>query len=495
MRFYLRWRLLYNRSAGWPQAPAVAVAGSNGGFPYPGTAASPVLVRLRHRQTWTMTQSLPAASRQSGVPALFRGETWRAFGYHWISLVLTPLAFAYAVTAVSLGASLAFTWAGLVIPAAMIVGARGWGRLNRGLARHLLGSDLPAPAPFTPRRGFVGFLRSGLTDGAGWRAIVHMEVSFVLSMIAFTLSTTFLALGLGGVTHWFWYRFLPLQQSADGSWHRGTQVFPDVWADTPMWQWIFAAVGLVLLLFVWPWINNITARLQALLAAALLAPTASSLRVQTLEQSRSASVDDADARLRRIERDLHDGTQAQLVAIAMKVGDVRERLAAGDTAPEVLALLDSANGTAKEALTDLRGLARGIRPAALEDGLDTALETLAAGAALPTTVTYTLARRPDPAIEAIAYFCAAELVTNAVRHARASRIDISVSTHNDGEGLLLTVADDGRGGAAVGHRTGSHTGLAGLQERAGAVDGWLDIASPAGGPTRITVELPLSSKA
>ncbi|MDN3903273.1 sensor histidine kinase [Arthrobacter sp. YD2] len=444
-----------------------------------------------------MTQSLPAASRRNGVPALFRGETWRAFGYHWISLVLTPLAFTYAVATVSLGASLAFTWAGLVIPAAMIVGARGWGSLNRSLARHLLGTDLQAPVPFTPRRGFVGFLRSGLTDGAGWRAIVHMEVSFVLSLIAFTFSTTFLALGLGGVTHWFWYRFIPLQQSADGSWHRGTQVFPEVYADTPMWQWIYAGAGLLILFFVWPWVNNVTARLQALLAAALLTPTASSLRVRELEQSRSASVDDADARLRRIERDLHDGTQAQLVAIAMKVGDVRERLAAGDTAPEVLALLDSANGTAKEALTDLRGLARGIRPAALEDGLDTALETLAAGAALPVAVTYALGRRPDPAIEAIAYFCAAELVTNAVRHARATRIDISVTAHNDGEGLLLTVTDDGRGGAAVGRRTaaGTRTGLAGLQERAGSVDGWLEIDSPAGGPTRVSVELPLSSKA
>ncbi|MDK1326434.1 sensor histidine kinase [Arthrobacter sp. zg-Y1143] len=443
-----------------------------------------------------MTQSLPPAYRRAGNPALFRGETWRAFGYHWLSLLLTPFAFTYAVATVSLGASLAVTWAGLVIPAAMIVGARGWGWLNRGLTRHLLGTHLPAPVPFTPQRGFVGFLRSGLTDGAGWRAIVHMEVSFVLSVISFCFSISFLAAGLGGVTHWFWYRFIPMQQSADGSWHRGTQVFPEVYADTPIWQWIYAGAGLLILFFVWPWINNITARLQALLAAALLTPTAASLRVRKLEQSRSASVEDADARLRRIERDLHDGTQAQLVAIAMKVGDVRERLAATDASPEVLALLDSANGTAKEALTDLRGLARGIRPAALEDGLDTALETLAAGAALPTTLDYRLARRPDPAIEAIAYYCAAELLTNAVRHSRATQVGITVEGHDD-DGLLLTVADNGTGSAAVGRRTarGTRTGLAGLQERAGSVDGWLNIDSPAGGPTRISVELPLSSKA
>lgn len=443
-----------------------------------------------------MTQLQPSASRRSGIPALFRGDTWRAFGYHWISLLLTPLAFTYAVATVSLGASLAVTWIGLVIPAAMVAGARGWGSLNRSLARHLLGTDLPAPAGFAPRRGFAGFLRSGLTDGAGWRAVVHMVLAFVVSMAAFTLSVAFLAAGLGGVTHWFWYRFLPLEQTSDGSWHRSMQVFPDVYADTSMWQWILAGVGVVLLLFVWPWVNNITARLQAVLAAALLTPTASSLRVRELEQSRSSSVEDADARLRRIERDLHDGTQAQLVSIAMKVGDVRDRLAGTAAGPEILALLDSANGTAKDALVDLRGLARGIRPAALEDGLDTALETLAAGAALPASLNYELARRPDPAIEAIAYFCVSELVNNAAKHAGATRIGIAVTGHGD-DGLRLSVADDGYGGAELTRRTseGGGTGLAGLQERIGSVDGRLDIVSPAGGPTVVTVGLPLSSKA
>ncbi|MBO0906938.1 sensor histidine kinase [Arthrobacter sunyaminii] len=442
-----------------------------------------------------MTQTLPRASRRSGIPALFRGKTWLAFAYHWISIVLTTAAFFYFVITVSLGVSLLFTWVGLVIPATMVVASRGWGWLNRGLVRHLLGTDLPGPVPFAPRPGFLGFLRSALLDGAGWRALLHMVLSCLLSIVAFTLSVTLLATGLGGVTHWFWYRFIPLQQAADGSWRRGTQVFPEVYADTPMWQWIYAGAGLLILLFVWPWINNVTARLQAGLAAALLTPTAWSLRVRTLEQSRSASVKDADERLHRIERDLHDGTQAQLVSIAMKVGDVRDRLAGAEAIPEILALLDSANGTAKEALADLRSLARGIRPAALEDGLDTALETLAAGAALPTSVTYQLARRPDPAIEAIAYFCASELVNNAVKHSRGTRIDIAVAG-NDDDGLRLTVSDDGRGGA-VGHRPadGTRTGLAGLRERVGSVDGLLDIQSPAGGPTLVMVELPLSSKA
>ena len=441
-----------------------------------------------------MTHSPPFTTQRTGIPAFFRAETWRTFGYHWVALALTPLAFTYAVATVSLGASLALTWAGLVIPSAMIVGARGWGMLNRSLIRHLLGTDLPAPVRFSRRPGFVGFLRSALTDGTGWRALAHMVVSFVLAMVSFSFSISFLAAGLGGVTHWFWYRFLPMQQASDGSWHRGTQVFPGVYADTPTWQWIFAGVGAVLLIVVWPWVNNITGRLQSALASALLTPTASSLRVQELEHSRSSSVEDADERLRQIERDLHDGTQAQLVSIAMKVGDVRDRLAGSTAAPELLALLDSASGTAKEALVDLRGLARGIRPAALEDGLDTALETLASGAALPAALSYELARRPDPAIEAMAYFCASELVNNAAKHSGGTRIHISV-TGDDG-GLRLSVADDGRGGAGfVRGGSGTGTGLAGLRERVGSVDGSLEIVSPPGGPTVVTVQLPLSSKA
>jgi signal transduction histidine kinase len=442
-----------------------------------------------------MTLSASPA-RPSRGPALLQAKTWRAFGYHWISVLLAPLALTYAITAVSLGAGLLVTWAGLVIPAAMIIGARGWGMLNRGLVRNLLGTDLPAPLAFSPRPGFVGFLRSGLTDAAGWRALAHMVLSFITSMTFAVLSIVWLITALGGLTHWFWYRYAPLQWDSDGTLQQtGTRVFPDVWANTTEWQWIFAGAGLLLLL-IWPWINNGTARVQALLAGALLTPTASSLRVRQLEQSRSASVDDADSRLRRIERDLHDGTQAQLVAIAMKVGDVRDRLSGEKASPEILSLLDSANGTAKEALADLRGLARGIRPAALEDGLDTALATLAAGAALPATVRYELARRPDPAVEAIAYFCASELVNNAVKHSGGTGIAITVAGHDD-DALLLSVTDNGHGGAAISRRTaaGTRTGLAGLQERIGSVDGRLEIDSPSGGPTRISVELPLSSKA
>lgn len=396
-------------------------------------------------------------------PLFLQEKIWHAFGYHWAALLLAPPRFAYALLTVALGAPLMLTGVGLIIAAAMVAGARGWGGLQRGLMRETLGTDLPAPAAFAPARGFFGFIRSGLSNAAGWRALAHMVLSFILAVTSFVLTVTLLAAALGSLTYWYWYRFLPEQRTPDGILHRGTPMTPDVYADTPLWFLVYAGAGIVLLGFIWPWVNNGTARLQTALVAALLTPTASSVRVQELQASRSASVNNADARLNRIERDLHDGTQAQLVDIAMKTGDVRERLSTQEVSPEVLALLDSAH---------------------------------AAGAPLPTVLTYRVHVRPDPAIEAIAYFCASELVNNAVKHAHASRIGITVSGDSD-RGLRLTVSDNGDGGAATSKGTaeGSRTGRTGLQERLATVDGSLEIVSPAGGPTEITASLPLSSRA
>ena len=431
--------------------------------------------------------SRPAAvtRTQPRRPAFFRSATWRAFGYHGVSLLLAPLALAYAVATVSLGASLLVTVVGLVIVAAMVVAARYWGTVNRGLTASLLGRSVPAPPPFTSRRGFFGFLRSGLADTAGWRAIAHMGVSFVTSVTSFVLSFTFLATGLGCMTHWYWYQWLPPMQASDGTWHRGSMIAPDVFVEGFWWQAAYVAVGFLFTFILWPAVNNGLGKLQALLAAGLLGPTSAQLRVKDLETSRSASVNTADARLSQIERDLHDGTQAQLVAIAMKLGDARERLAAAESSPELQHLLDSAHGTAKDALTDLRSIARGIRPAVLNDGLDAALESLAANSALPVELDYRLPVRPAPAVEAIAYYCAAELLTNAVKHSRGTGAWISVTEQD--KRLFLTVTDNGAGGASP----AAGTGLAGLAERVRTVDGTLHVSSPAGGPTTATVSLPL----
>jgi signal transduction histidine kinase len=213
-------------------------------------------------------------------------------------------------------------------------------------------------------------------------------------------------------------------------------------------------------------------------------------RVRELEQARARVVDDSAARLRRIERDLHDGAQAQMVAVAMKLGLAREKLGgmAGGTGPagleRVLELVVAAHEGAKEAITELRDLARGIHPPVLDQSLGAALTTLAARSGQPVELILDLPERPSTAIETIAYFCAAELLANVAKHSGARHATLeAVHVH----GLLrVRVSDDGTGGAHI----EADGGLAGLAERIQAVDGELQISSPPGGPTVVTVELP-----
>jgi signal transduction histidine kinase len=215
--------------------------------------------------------------------------------------------------------------------------------------------------------------------------------------------------------------------------------------------------------------------------------------VRTLEQARTQTVDASAATLRRIERDLHDGTQAQLVALAMRLGMAKEKLEDADDLDldRVRELVEEAHRGAKEAIAELRDIARGIHPPALDIGLEGALATLAARSAVPTEVAVDLQTRPTPAIEAIAYFCVAELLANVAQHAHASRA--SVSCAQQGTWLRLVVRDDGRGGAQRTTIGSTSSGLSGLTDRVHAVDGRLHLTSPPGGPTVVTVDLPLAA--
>jgi signal transduction histidine kinase len=214
------------------------------------------------------------------------------------------------------------------------------------------------------------------------------------------------------------------------------------------------------------------------------------LRVRELEQSRAHLVDDSAARLRQIERDLHDGAQAQMVAVTMKLGLATKKLGGmidgtGQTdLDRVLELVVAAHRGAKEAITELRDLARGIHPPVLDQGLGIALATLAARSDLPVELAIDLPERPSAAIETIAYFCAAELLANVAKHSGARRATLE-AVHVPGL-LRVRVSDDGCGGARVEARGG----LAGLAERVKTVDGRLQLSSPPAGPTVVTVELP-----
>jgi signal transduction histidine kinase len=233
---------------------------------------------------------------------------------------------------------------------------------------------------------------------------------------------------------------------------------------------------------------RLTAAVQALdvgAARALLGPSrAEELehRVEELAETRAGAVDAADAERRRLERDLHDGTQQRLVSLAINLGMAR---AQATTTEEARRAIADAHEEAKSALAELRDLIRGLHPAVLEDrGLDAALSGVAARMPIPVRLTVDLPRRPAPVIEAVAYFVVSEGLANIVKHAQASQAEIVVS--RAGDRLHIIVSDDGVGGADPARGTG----LTGLAKRAASVDGTFEIVSPQGGPTLLTVDLP-----
>lgn len=209
-----------------------------------------------------------------------------------------------------------------------------------------------------------------------------------------------------------------------------------------------------------------------------------SARVDTLTDTRREAVDSVEAERRRIERDLHDGPQQRLVSIAMTLGMAQQAIHAD---PESAAgLVDEAHRSAKEAIVEMRHVARGIVPPILADrGLEAALPALAARSAVPVSVDVRDVGRLDPTTEAIAYFVVSEALTNVAKHSQAEHAEVTVT--RDDERVTAVVTDDGSGGADP----ADGTGLTGLRQRVTAVDGTLDVESPSGGPTRLTATLPL----
>jgi signal transduction histidine kinase len=268
------------------------------------------------------------------------------------------------------------------------------------------------------------------------------------------------------------------------------------WALPESYAWyevLGITVGGLVLLVVGPWLIHGIALLGRLLSRALLGVSARELtaKVEQLSASRKQTVDAATAERQRIERALHDGAQVRLTALAMELGRAKERL---DSDPDgARELLDSAHDEAKRALVELRDLARGIHPAILTDrGLDAALTALAARSPIPVEVVVDLSERPTPALEATAYYVAAEGITNVMRHSGATRARVEV--RRDGDQLTIEVQDDGRGGARIAEPNGVvPTGLRGLADRVAGVDGELVLSSPPGGPTVLRAELPCGS--
>ncbi len=427
----------------------------------------------------------------SGLPRVLseplRRRTWGELGYALLGLPIGIAGFVLAVATLSIGAGFLVTFVGLPMLALTGLLCRWLGGCQRRFANRMIGTDVKAPQAFRARPGLLGWLGSCLSDGTAWRARLYLVLKLPVGVLGFLVATFFWVYGLGGVTYWIWRPLLPCNTSSDGVCHRGVGLTRGIYADHVGSIIVFTLICVVLLIAA-PWAVRAALSIDRLLVRVLLGPTSGAARVEQLERTRAAAVDDSAATLRRIERDLHDGAQARMVSVAMTVGLAREKLAEGADPATATRLLDTAHVTAKQAITELRDLARGIHPPVLDAGLDAALATLASYSAVPVRLDVALDDRPDPSIETMTYFCVAELLTNVAKHSGARQATIRART--GGGRLTLTVSDDGRGGAGV----GTGTGLSGLADRVATVDGTLTVDSPAGGPTSARVDVPLYAR-
>ncbi|SED83664.1 Signal transduction histidine kinase [Streptomyces sp. 2131.1] len=345
-------------------------------------------------------------------------------------------------------------------------------------------SDVRIPVPYRPlpkdvRSGFTGQVERTtlmLKDPATWRdmrwMVVDMTAGYVVAVLAAALMVYpvegfVLAAGLWRVFRddQYWYGFVPVDSQATGL------------AAAALGAAVFALGVLV---------SERLLRAHFVLARSVLAPTQEqelALRIDRLTETRHEAVDTAASELRRIERDLHDGAQARLVAMGMNLGTV-EALIEKDPA-QAKQLLAMARESSAEALTELRDLVRGIHPPVLaERGLGDAVKALALRLPIPCDVDVELTGRADAPVESAAYFAVSEALTNAAKHSGADRIWVDL---RHGEGALkVSVTDNGRGGASV----GAGSGLSGIERRLGTFDGIMAVSSPAGGPTMVTMEIP-----
>ena len=402
------------------------------------------------------------------------------------SITVVMLALGLTISASVLG-----TVVGLLLLTLALRVSRRLGGLHRRLAWWLLRYQVEAPPKFQPGTGILNRLDKRLRDRAAWRSVSYSLVKLPVAAVQL-YSATVACIGLVDITYpvdWVLFR-----HDASGPM---VVVFPFPLGGTfnvyGFAGTYLAALAGAFCVLAGTWLARGINAGDRRLVRSLLGPSSMSERVSELERTRTLAVEDSAAALRRVERDLHDGAQMRLAALAMNLGMAREKLSDDDDAARpdhatVRELLDAAHRNAVDALADLRDLARGIHPPALDNGLPSALATLAGSSAIPASVTTEIGERPAPAIETIAYFCAAELIANATKHSYANQIKINIFTERTGV-LRLEVTDDGIGGADATHGSG----LAGLAQRVSTVDGRIDVSSPPGGPTTVSVELPLKA--
>jgi signal transduction histidine kinase len=429
-------------------------------------------------ETVTMPTQFPleAPARPRGVRRVLYDT-----GYNLSAFVIALCAFVVVLVDIALGVSLSILIGGvLLIPVGIMV-ARGFARFERIRMRGMLGKDVAAPRYLCAPAG-AGFWRRMLTplkDPQSWLDVVWALVGLVTGTVAFALAVTWWAAAAGGLTYWFWQRWIPESPDESGLAELlglGEGRTPEIWLNL--------AIGAVALLTL-PAVMRFAAVVHSSLASVLLSSRAELQdQVVRVEGTRDAARLAEAESLRRLERDIHDGPQQRLVRLSMDLGRARRQVA--DDPDRAAATLDEALAQARETVAELRSLSRGIAPPLLVDrGLAAALEEMLTHSVVPVTSRIEVPAQLPPHVETAVYFVVAEALTNVAKHSGATSVDVAVTA--DAGTVEVRVADDGVGGA----HPAKGLGLAGLHQRLAAVDGTLEITSPERGGTTLAARIPL----
>lgn len=404
---------------------------------------------------------------------------WWAVVFHIVSFHTTMIA--QITIGITLVVGIALIPAGLLgvpLVALSLIMAPLWTRTHLFLVEVFLREQIEEPAEPTT----LTWWRRLFWSRSPWLGLAHLSISGFWSPVSTCIVTAWAAAGVAGVVAPLWARNLAETVSFARPVH--------FMLTTGVVSLIIVGVFLLLLL---PFLGRMFAQVDLQLGRWLLGADPKeklqqlTSQVENLTETRAKTVDSVEAERRRIERDLHDGPQQRLVSVAMDISMARDCI--DDDPAMAKDILADAHKSSKEAISEMRQVARGIAPPILTDrGLDAALSALAERSVVPVTVQLELPERLNSTVESILYFCVSEALTNVAKHAAANQVTVAVSRiPGDSTALIqAVVTDDGRGGVDATRGTG----ITGLRQRVAALDGSLAVHSPSGGPTQITITLP-----